>query len=692
MARVRADGEAARVSPREIYRSRRRSVPALLVAVPVLGIAWLFPAHGFGLWLRLGAATLVLLLPGQLVARALGRRGSPAVVTWSVALVAGALAITFAVHGSLTLTLGLVLGAGAVAFPFTFRRVKGQPPRGRLAVALVGVALGAALWGIEGVVHGDALFHLGRVRKLGDLGSLSLRAVDEFKDGGLHPGYAFPLSHGWLALVTRLARVDPTSVMLHEPSVLVPIALLVAFETGVVVFRSVWLGLAALLAQVAIIGLAPGGGGAYAGLDLPGSMSRQVLVPAVIALFFEFVRGPSWQLALTLAAAGMDIAFVHPTYALFIAIPLVGFAVARALLARADVRESAGALASFAVPVVLVFAWLAPIVAETRSHNPGASELLRGLKQYATDLVVHSPHSYHLAPGVIARSGAVAVAALALVPLAGFATRRRWSALVLGGTLIVLVLELWVLVFPRFADLVSLSQARRAAGFVPFAFAFAGGAAVLARAAGLWLLPAALGAGIVCELQFPGDFGTKLHHGGPAVVVWIAFVGGAVALVAGAALAHRRLGSFEQTGLLAAAATLLFILPVAVHGFANWDAAVTSDANALSPGLVQYLGERVPQKSVVLADVETSYRISAYAPVYVVVAPPVHVADTKANRPYARVADVKPFLRTGSLATVRKYRPGWVVLRTDEVVPIRRLERNGLKPVYRDSRFVVFRL
>jgi len=47
-------------------------VPPLLLAVPLLGIARLLPEHGFGLWVRLAAATLVLLLPGRLVARALG--------------------------------------------------------------------------------------------------------------------------------------------------------------------------------------------------------------------------------------------------------------------------------------------------------------------------------------------------------------------------------------------------------------------------------------------------------------------------------------------------------------------------------------------------------------------------------------------------------------------------------------------
>ena len=48
---------------------------------------------------------------------------------------------------------------------------------------------------------GDGLFHEGRVRKLVELGDLHLRTVDEFKDGGLHPGYAFPLWHGFDALV-----------------------------------------------------------------------------------------------------------------------------------------------------------------------------------------------------------------------------------------------------------------------------------------------------------------------------------------------------------------------------------------------------------------------------------------------------------------------------------------------------------
>jgi hypothetical protein len=663
------------------------NVPPLLLAVPLLAIARVLPEYGVGLWLRLAAATLVLLLPGRLVARALGRQGAAGAFAWSCAVVAAALAVTFAVHGSLDLTLALVLVAGAVALPFSWRaRLQPRPElRGRGLVALAGVGLGIALWSVEGIVHGDALFHLGRVRKLADFGALSLRTVDEFKDGGLHPGYAFPLWHGWLALVAKLGGVDPTAVVLHESSILAPLALVLAFEMGRAVFRSGWLAAGTVLVQVSLIAFAPGGGGAYTTLELPGTVARQLLVPVVIVFFFRFVRGPSWQVGAALGAAGLDLAFVHPTYALFVAIPLAGFALARALIG-ADVRRSAAGLLAFGAPVLLVFAWLLPIVRETKSHNPGADERARAFAQYATDLVVHSPSSYNLAPGVVARTGAIAVAALILVPFAALAARRRWSAFVLGGTVLVLALELPSFVFPHFSDVVSLSQSRRAAGFVPFAFALVGGAAVLARIVGPLLLPAALAAGIVLQLEFPGDFGTKLTQGGPSVAAWIAFWGGLAGLVAGVVLVRRGGGRLERPGALAALSVLLFVFPVAVHGFANWDARFTSDGNALTPGLVTFLRTDVPKRAVVYADLETSYRISAYAPVYVADGPPAHVANTKANRLADRVRDLKRFLRTGALAIPRSYHAGWLVLRRGEGV------QPGATLVYRDTRFRVYRL
>jgi hypothetical protein len=131
---------------------------------------------------------------------------------------------------------------------------------------------------------------------------------------------------------------------------------------------------------------------------------------------------------------------------------------------------------------------------------------------------------------------------------------------------------------------------------------------------------------------------------------------------------------------------ILFVLPVAVHGFAHWDTRFQSDPSALSPGLVRFLREEVPKRSIVYADDETSYRISAYLPVYVATAPPAHVADTKANHPYERRNDLRYFLRTGAPAVPLFYHAGWLVLRRGEkVLP-------GPKLVYRDAHFRVYRL
>ena len=49
---------------RSCSRDARMAAPLLLLSLLLLGIARLLPEHGFGLWLRLAAASLVLVLPG----------------------------------------------------------------------------------------------------------------------------------------------------------------------------------------------------------------------------------------------------------------------------------------------------------------------------------------------------------------------------------------------------------------------------------------------------------------------------------------------------------------------------------------------------------------------------------------------------------------------------------------------------
>src|SRR4051794_6468342 len=659
-----------------------RGAPLLLLALPLLGVARLLPAHGVGLWLRLVAATLVLLLPGSLVARALRLRGAPATVAFALGALGPALLLVFVVHGSIWLALVVLAVVAVVALPFALRVVSGPPAWDTVAVALVGLGLGVLLWHVAGVVNGDALFHLGRVRKLAELGDLHVRTVDEFRDGGLHPGYAFPLWHAFLALVAKLAGTDPTNVMLHEPSAVAPIAFAVVYEAGVALFRSAWAGIGVLAATVTAAAFAAGHGGSYALLAQPGTFDRYVLVPAALTLFFLFLRHPGPSLALALAAVGVEVFLVHASTAVFLGVALVGFAVARVLLVRRDLVSLAAGLAALFVPVGVALAWLYPIIRDTASHSPSTSELRRAIAKYANELHVDSLHRYALRPEVVSRGGAIAVAALVTVPLAAFAARQRWAAFVLGSTALILGIELLVWVFPHFADAVSVSQARRAVGFIPFAFALTGGAAVTTKLTGPLVLPIALGAGIGLQLAFPGDFGPGLTEGGPAAATWIAAVGALLALAVGLVLRRR----LDDRGWLAGTAVVLFCLPVAIHGLRHWSPAAESDAHSLTPGLLAALRDEVPKRSIVFSDLETSYRISAFAPVYIAAAPPAHVADTAANAPYRRRLSVNRFFGTGNVAILDRYRADWLV------VDRRRFQT---KPddwplVYEDERYALY--
>jgi hypothetical protein len=656
----------------------------LLAAPPLLVVARFLPSEGAGLALRLAAATACVLLPGALLARMLRLPGAAPAFALSLGVLFVAFVVVFALQTSILVGLAVLAVAALAALLFVIRDWSWSGEWPGWGVLALGAALAVPVWRFGAALEGDAIFHLARVRKLAEFDELSLDAVAEFADGGAHPGYAFPLWHGFLALVARLAGVDPADMILHEAAILVPLALLLAFEAGRALFNSVWGGLAVLAGQVALTALAPGDGGAYDALELPATAARQLIVPTVVTLAVLFVRQRSLTLVAPLAAASVALALVHPTYALFLLLPLGGFALIRLVWARSDLLGLAGALASVGIPAAAVFVWLAPIVEDTAGHTPSAAEVARALERYSLELDAESLDRYSLAPEVFGRSGAVAVSALVAIPLAALAARTRWAAYVVGGSLPILVLMSSDALFPHFADLVSLSQARRAAGFLPFAFAFAGGCVVLVGLLRAAALPVALAAGLWLQLAWPGDFG-DLEDGGPAAATWVALVGGALAIPVGLYL-PRRFAPIEGRGWFAAAAAALFVLPVAVQGLRDWDAA-EGPRLPLTPGLVDALRDRVPEGAVVFSDLETSYRIAAMAPVYVAAGPPAHVADTEENRPYARRRDVLQFFRTGRLEIPRGYGADWLVIDRD-----RSVLRPALRVVHADDRYLLYRL
>jgi hypothetical protein len=332
------------------------------------------------------------------------------------------------------------------------------------------------------------------------------------------------------------------------------------------------------------------------------------------------------------------------------------------------------------VPASLFLLWLLPVVTETASVSPDPEEVARALDQYRGQLDVRSETSYSLAPEVFTRRGAVAIAALLLIPLAALAARRRWAAFVVGGSLAVFCVTLVPLVFTPFSDGVSLSQGRRLVAFLPFAFAFAGGLGVLARLVGPLVAPGALVAGVALQWAYPGDFGYVLDEPGPALVTWLAVAGAVVGLAVGLL---RRWPSREATAGLAAA---LFLLPVAVVGLRGWSAPPPAPGS-LTAGLVEAVRESVSEGAIVYSDPQTSYRLAAASPVYVAVAPPGHVADTEANRPYERARDARRFLRTGDLSIPRRYGAEYVVV--NGALTQRTFD---LQALYRDDRYTLYRL
>src|SRR5437764_2689013 len=661
---------------------------AWLAAPALLGVSRLLPATGFGLGLRLAAATACLLIPGAIVSRALRLEGLSPVLVWSLAALFVGMALMFAVHGSIWLTLAVLVAVALVAAPFAARRPAPRLAPWTLGVLLLGLAAGIALWWVASY-GGDTFFHLGRIRKLDDLGSRSPRTLDEYGDGGLPPGYAFPLWHGFLALVAKLAGVDPSEVVLHGPTVLLPLSFGLTYEAGAALFRSRWAGLAALLAQWALLGLAPGHGGAFVSLPLAADASRMLVLPALLALVFVYVRMPSWELLATIAAAAGAMTLIHPPHSALVLIVLAGFLFARVLLNPRGAGPLAAAVAAVAVPTAAVGLWLLPIVRDTVAHNPGHAELRRAFANYPYELDVFGRHGYRLKPELFGRTGAVAIAALVLLPLALFARRRLWSAFVLGGMLLGFAVALSTFLFPHLADAVSISQARRLVGFTPRAFAFAGGLLVLARLLGVLVLPLALAAGAILQWQLPGDFSKPYHHvhGGPPWLTWVSFAVAAAALVVGV-VGRRWVPELERDGALVAASAALFVLPIAVHGYSHWGKPASAREPLPAP-LVAALRERLPDRAVVFTDAVTGYELVAALPVYVNATPPAHSSDTRANHPARRVRDAQRLFKShGSLSVLRRYGAGWLLVdrKLDGIT------RFQLPRVWTNGRYVLYKV
>jgi hypothetical protein len=687
-------------------RGRGRFIGCVALAPAALLLAHLLPTTGVGLAIRLAAATAcVLLVPGALLLRAVGWPASPGIAlagSFALSLVIDAfgLALVFALGGSILL-MGIVIAAVSVivAVPAALRNgahpVERVEKRALTAVFASGVLFSVVVWWAAGPINGDGFFHLARARKLAELDVLNgLSSVDEFKDGGLHPGYAFPLWHAVDALIARLAGVDVTQVLLYLPAILVPLALLLAYAAGRAVFRSPFAGVALAAVQLANLGLARreenlAGTGFFETMSQPQAASHLLLITTLTALAFTFIVDGGGVALLCLVATSMSLTLVHATYTPFVALLLLGFLLARLVLVRAWdplLMRTTISLGAVTAPLVLFLVLFYPVIRSSSSVTPSTSLRDHELVDYGR-LVTKLGPWFGMSPDAIARAGPVVVAGLLAIPLAALASRRLWAALVLGGSVAVLLAVLVPPFFTVLADVFSLSQARRLSEFLPISFAVVGGCVALSR----WRAWGVAIGGVVSAvlvLLYPGEFTYLYENGGPSWAVWLAVAGGLTGLIVGV---WRPLWGPEP-GRWALAAALVFVLPVTVAGLSHVDKAQAD--NFLTPGIVAAVRADVSANEVVFADPLAAYRIAAYAPVYVNTSASGHVAEVHANHVIARARDTRRFFWGTNLsdaeleAILERWGADWVLVNKERSHPQAFLQR--FRVVYEDHRFALY--
>ena len=257
------------------------------------------------------------------------------------------------------------------------------------------------------------------MRKLDDFGALSLRAVDEFKDGGLHPGYAFPLWHG-VARARGEARRRRSergrAARVEHPRPACPRARLRDGAPGLP------------------LDVARCRDDARAGRDDRARAGRRRRVHVARAARHDgapAARARGDRAVLPLRAGSVrplrsrsrsrewtSRSCTRRTRSSSRSRSSASLSCARSPAARICVRASAASSRS-ALPVLAVVAWLAPIVAETRSHIPTAETrrrpcpvLLRSLGELSVELSpaarrrrAHGPVGGRRAPPHAARGG-----------------------------------------------------------------------------------------------------------------------------------------------------------------------------------------------------------------------------------------------------------------------------------------------
>lgn len=604
------------------------------------------PALGGGL-----ALATVLLLPGFAVVSALRPqepfRPYTAIPLWAavgVTVDGAALAATFAAHRSLRFAIALATAMTAAALVVAILRRRPRAPddedrrERRLAAGLVAGVVPFALAAERLVrIETDQPFHLGRIRKLVELPSLSVSAMNELVAGDPHPGYLLPAWHGVLAFAARIGGIDPIDLYRAAPLLLVPLAALAA--AGLV--RAAGLGVrvatAAGAATVVSGLLGRGDSRLFALLENPPTATAAILLPAAAIGTGVFWRVPTRTHAALLLAAASAAALVHVTYLPIAVAAAAGPAVVAAGRRTLPLRRTLAALALVFAPVAAVTVIVLPYANDVRAAASAQADVnverfvaLGRVEQVAGMLVAD--------PGRLISGGPLALAALALVGLAWRAGRA--GAIALPATVAVCAVALLPPLFTVLASVLSLAQALRIGIALPV---------------GLLLATGAVGGRTVRPVWFAvAGAASFLLTGVPAAVTAaIAAAGLVVALVA--LLRRHDPGDDDGSDRPAALRVAACAATVGVLALPTFAPRVVDPPaeRLLGPAIVDAL-RTLPRGTVVGGDVNAIYLVPAYVSLPIAAAPPRNVAATSRNRPYQRFSYMRRLVKPSATTDERR--------------------------------------
>ncbi|HEY0386863.1 MAG TPA: DUF6541 family protein [Gaiellales bacterium] len=664
------------------------AAPAGLLAARLLGIDALAVWCAFAVCVMLPGWGAMRLLR---VERELGLAGAAVVSTslglavWIAPLAAAFVAgLPLGAPLAVVIAAGVVLCLAALTRPLLFERVEWWEV---VAGALAAAAFGLVAWRLSTGIISDALFHVGRMRKLADLGSLSITDISSYRDGAPHAGYAFPLLHAAFAGTARVAGVDVATAFVY----LLPLCAFLAMTGAFAVARSLtgWTAAGYLAAAVLAWDLVTLINGLIMQVNQPPVFTFFVLTPAALLLFIGAMRG-SRSAAWAAMAAVTVIALVHPTYAA----PSLAIAVGIALGSwRAHVRMPPVALealgASFvASGAVAAWIWWVAIDGGQRRH----------VITHSDEFLHHGARAILMYPWApVFGRGYVLIAVLGLVLL----VRYRDMLPAAGAMLAPLALLLVPGVSTAVLAVSGMGQFHRFWQVLPWPEVLAAAACVVAGLLG-WRRGLALAIALAVVMDV-----ARVQHGfwrqPTSIIVIAALIAVLITLVA----RPRKIvdaGPWWVSSLLVAG---IMLGPV-WHGYDRvWNEAkagphrqVRDDLRTvLTPDVWRYFRRLHGPPPVVLGEDHRVFELLAYADVYAAALPEARSrAEPKVDTQGRLQDEVRFFDPTTApaerTALIHRLHAGYVLLDTEgqsDVAP-QILSQPGLRLVYRGPRFVILRV